>query len=250
MIASTIARSDGVVILMFAVEPSTTSTRTPVRSTKSASSVAMILSLTARRCAATSTARRNACGVCACHSPARATVAAIAPSRDALQRVGHGYCRDRTAGPRRRRDARLENCRRRQRTRRVVHYHQLALRTGQSERDSNRILTLDAARRNLDRHAKPGRRGFGACRTFESFGHCYHNFANRTDLSDGAERIRQHRAAADLYERLGHARPKPHADPRRNDDRRGCQFAAARDAGARPAFATKLAIVAITAAST
>ena len=39
-IASTIPRSDGVVILMFAVEPSTTSTRVPVRSTRSASSVA------------------------------------------------------------------------------------------------------------------------------------------------------------------------------------------------------------------
>src|ERR1019366_2394699 len=36
----------------------------------------------------------------------------------------------------------------------------------------------------------------------------------------------QHRAAADLHERLGHARPKPHAAPRRNDDRRGCHFAA------------------------
>src|SRR5208282_3929444 len=46
------------------------------------------------------------------------------------------------------------------------------------------------------------------------------------DLSDGYERIRQHRAAADLYERLGLARPKPRSDPRRNDDRRGCHFAA------------------------
>src|SRR5208282_5889747 len=96
---------------------------------------------------------------------------------------------------------------------------------------------------NLDRNAKPGSRGFGARRAFESLGHCYHNFANRIDLSDRAERIREHRAAADLHERLGHARAKPRADPRRNDDRRSRQCAL-------PAFETKLAIVAITATST
>ena len=102
---STIARSDGVVIFMFAVEPSTTSTLTPVRSTRSASSVATIPSLQRVDAPRPAPSRRKACGVCACHSPVRATVAAIAPVRDALQRVGHRNRRDRTA-PRCRRHAR------------------------------------------------------------------------------------------------------------------------------------------------
>src|SRR5208282_1546124 len=115
--------------------------------------------------------------------------------------------------------------------------------TGESEREPNRILTLDPARRNLDRHAKPCSRSFGARRILESLGHCYHQLANRTDLPDGGERVREHRATTDLHERLGHARPEPQTAARRDDDRRGCQFAL-------PAFLMKFAIVPITATST
>ena len=123
-------KSDGVVILRLAVEGSTTSTRTPVRSTRSASSVATIPSLTARRCAATSASRRNACGVCACHNPARATVATIALSTTRFN--VSDTCIAAIAPPARgcSREARLENCRRRQRPRRIVNDHQRALRTG------------------------------------------------------------------------------------------------------------------------
>src|SRR5690606_14092430 len=63
--ASATTRSVGVVTLRFSTSPSITSTRTPQRATIAASSVALTPSAAARAYASTSTARGNACGVCA-----------------------------------------------------------------------------------------------------------------------------------------------------------------------------------------
>ena len=83
--------------------------------------------------------------------------------------------------------------------------YKLALRTSQSERDSNRILTLETARRDFDRYVNPGSGHFGTRRILKSLGHGDDKLANRTDLPDGIERIGEHRAAANLHERLGYA---------------------------------------------
>jgi hypothetical protein len=76
--ASATARSPGRVTFRLAGEPSTTATGMPSASQRAASSVTSRPPALANN--SNSSSRRNACGVCAAHRPARSTVRAIRPA--------------------------------------------------------------------------------------------------------------------------------------------------------------------------
>ena len=187
-------------IFRLAAELSTTSTRPPHRSINSASSVAVHRSRIARSCASTSILRRKACGVCACHNPSRAIVAAIVrPST----RLSVSATATAANAPSARRVASIQAANRagvRERTRRVVHHHDFALGAGECQRDSHRILALGAACYQLDRDFQSRAHDLSAGRPLHPGRHRHHHLIDLLERGDGAQRIVKQRPSSERHE--------------------------------------------------
>ena len=100
-------------------------TRSPIASNSDASSVAPATSL---RCAASSTGKRNACGVWARNRPSRGTVAAIRPSATSFSVSATGTAGIAPGSVLQGRQQGRDGPRRDQRPRRVVHQHDIRCR--------------------------------------------------------------------------------------------------------------------------